>query len=204
MKIIKYKVGEISSKIVEKAANVLKRGGVILYPTETTYGLGADALNTEAIKKIYLVKGRDYRKPLSVMVNGVAMAEKYVEVNEPARRLFSTLLPGPLTLVLRKNENVPDILTGGLPTLGLRWPDYPLVQGILESFGFPFTATSANPSGDAPLYDVSNLVNDFNPDSLSLIDLVIDVGPLPHQLPSTVLDLSVDPPKNIKGRASFY
>ncbi len=198
MKIVKVNPRQLEESVLAEMVSTLKRGGVIIYPTETSYGLGVGALDPEAVEKVYRSKGRDYRKPLSVMVSGAAMAEKYVEVTLAAKKIFSRLLPGPLTLVLRKKGNVPDVLTGGAPTLGLRYPDYPLVQQILNKFGFPFTATSANPSGDLSLYDVSDLSAKFGSVPLSLIDLVIDAGPLPPRPPSTVLDLTASPPKILR------
>jgi L-threonylcarbamoyladenylate synthase len=93
-----------------------------------------------------------------------------------------------LTLILKKKSPVPNILTGGSDNLGIRWSDYSLVQKLLEEYGFPLTATSANLAGDLPLYNVSDLTEKFEATPLSLIDLVIDAGPLPYQLPSTVLD----------------
>lgn len=198
MKIIKVNSSQLKEGVIEEAVAALKRGGVLIYPTETSYGLGAAALNPEAVEKVYRIKGRDCRKPLSIMVNGLAMAEKYVSITVVAKEIFSRLLPGPLTLVLRKKGNVSDILTGGAPTLGLRYPDYPPVQQILNKFGLPFTATSLNPSGDLSLYDVSGLATKFGSVPLSLIDLVIDAGTLPPRPPSTVLDLTVDPPKILR------
>lgn len=194
MEVIKYFGADNILEVVVRAVTVLKNGGVILYPTETTYGLATAALSPEAVRKIFVIKGRAFNKPLSVMVNGLAMAEKYVEITEPAKKIFATLLPGPLTLILNKKSNVPDLLTGGSGTLGIRWSAYPLVQKLLDEYGFPITATSANPAGDAPLYEVSSLTEKFEAPALSLIDLVIDAGPLPHQLPSTVLDLTINPP----------
>ena len=110
----------------------------------------------------------------------------------PAREIFSSLLPCPLTLILKKKSPVPNILTGGSDNLGIRWSDYSLVQRLLDEYGFPLTATSANLAGASPLYSVSSLTEKFEDVSLSLIDLVIDAGPLPQRSPSTVLDLTSD------------
>ncbi|MEK7611453.1 MAG: L-threonylcarbamoyladenylate synthase [Patescibacteria group bacterium] len=194
MEVIKYQGTANILDVAVKVATVLKKGGVVIYPTETTYGIAAAALSPKAVRKIYAIKGRAFNKPLSVMVNGLAMAEKYVEITEAAKNIFATLLPGPLTLILKKKKIVPDSLTGGSATLGLRWPAYPLVQRLLDEYGLPITATSANPAGEPPLYEVSNITEKFGAVPLSLIDLVIDAGPLPHQLPSTVLDLTINPP----------
>lgn len=198
MEVINYSGTDNSSEIVVGAVNVLNNNGVILYPTETTYGLASAALSLTAVRKIYLIKGRAFNKPLSVMVNGLAMAEQYAEITEAAKKIFANLLPGPLTLILNKKSNVPDILTGGSPTLGLRWSAHSLVQKLIDEYNLPITATSANPAGEPPLYEVSSLSQKFSVESLSLIDLVIDAGPLPRQLPSTVLDLTTNPAKILR------
>ncbi len=180
------------------AAETLRRGGVIIYPTETAYGLGASALNGKALEKVFRIKGRDFRKPLSVMVAGIKMAAGYVELNPHAEKVFAKLLPGPLTVVLKKKACIPDRLTGGSPNLGLRVSPVPLLRLLICSFGQPFTATSANISGAEPLYDPKELSWSFSKEALAMVDLVLDAGPLTRQATSTVLDLTVSPPRILR------
>lgn len=198
MEIIKVGPSGLSADAASRAAEILRGGGVIIYPTETAYGLGAAALNTEAVDKIFRIKGRDFRKPLSVMVADIKMAADYVELNPNATRAFAKLLPGPLTVVLKKKACIPDRLTGGSPNLGLRVSPVPLLRLLIGSFGQPFTATSANASGAEPLYDPKELPRSFSKEALAMVDLVLDAGPLTRQATSTVLDLTCQPPQILR------
>lgn len=167
--------------------NVLKNGGIILYPTDTLYGLGVDALNVEALKKLKTLKGRSDSKPISIVVADMAMAEEYAEVTPLARKLAETFLPGKLTLVLSAKENLPTELTAGTGTIGIRIPNHLLCLNLARELGRPFTATSANVSDQESKNSATGILAQFGMHA-GLIDRVIDVGTLPDSLPSTTVD----------------
>lgn len=172
---------------VDQAAKTLRAGGIIIYPTETTYGIGADALNENAIKKVFELKKRVETKAFHVVVSDIHMAEKYVVVTKNALELAKKYLPGPLTLVLNKKTTLPALLTGSRPTLGIRIPDYRFCLDVAAAFGGPFTATSANISGAGDCYSLVDINSQFGTE-LQKIDLIVDGGVLPKVLPSTVVD----------------
>lgn len=171
---------------LEHAADVLRRGGLIVYPTETLYGIGADATNPEALRRIPLAKQRTDRKPILVIVNSVRMMTPYVEaVSAQARELIDTFWPGPLTLVFRASQQVPMELTQGTGTIGIRIPSSQLCLKLLEHMGVPLTSTSANLSGEKPARTVEEISS-----ALKGIDLYLDAGKLPESKPSTVVDVA--------------
>ena len=185
---------------VAKANTILRAGGVILYPTDTLYGLGADALSDEAVDKIYAIKGRDERKTIHAIVADIAMMEKYAEVSDMANMLIKEFLPGPLTLILKKREGVDTGIGRGITTIGIRIPNNPFCLALAKNFGKPITATSANISGQKPERDTKAILEQLlsgNPytsllqkTSIRNIDFVIDAGELPESQPSTVVDVS--------------
>ncbi len=178
--------------IVQAAAAVLKNGGLIIYPTETCYGIGADAANPKAIKKVQQFKGLSRRKPISVAVSSRKMAEKYVVINEIANNLYRNFLPGPLTVVSKSRGVVDPSLLSLERNLGIRISDYPLVLKIIEKFGKPITATSANPTGKKPPYSLKDILKYTSKKRLALIDLFIDAGELPLNPASTVVDTTMN------------
>ncbi|CAN5571836.1 L-threonylcarbamoyladenylate synthase [soil metagenome] len=131
----------------EEAAAILRAGGTVAFPTETVYGLGADALNPETVAKVFTAKGRPSDNPLIVHLADAADIKSVAELNELARRLATAFMPGPLTLVLPRKDVVPDIVTAGLHTVAVRIPDEPLAQRLIELAGVPVVAPSANRSG---------------------------------------------------------
>lgn len=164
---------------VERAVDILRNGGVVVYPTETVYGLGADTLSERAVKKVYDIKKRTLDEPISLAVSSYEMIGQvaYVDSWELIRRL----LPGPVTVLLRKRENVPDILTAHSKLVGVRLPMHPVAVQLIESFGSPITSTSANISGTAPPRKVDEV-------KVSA-DLTLDGGVCKYGIPSTVVDL---------------
>lgn len=184
---------------IVKIAQALESGQVVLFPTETVYTFATDATRVECIKKVYELKGRDFSKPLHVVVDSLESARKYVETNNTTLKLAKEFLPGPLTLVLSKKPNtLPDILTSGLPTLGIRIPNLKLCLEVANEFKKPYTTTSANISGGANTYSVDDVLNQFDDKKLKMIDLVVDIGPLQNLLPSTLLDLTINPPQILR------
>ena len=169
---------------VLRAAGVLRKGGVIIYPTDTLYGLGADAFSDSAVEKVYAIKGRDPQKPIHAVFADFTMVEEYAIVNDAARKLAAEFLPGPLTMVLQKKPGV----TGGIgngETIGIRIPDNDFCLELAKTFGKPFTTTSANKSGVDPESDIQKIIDQLG----EAVDLVIDGGVLPMSAPSTVVNL---------------
>ncbi len=184
---------------IAKISNALKLGQVVLFPTETVYTFAVDATREDCVKKVYELKGRDFSKPLHVVVDSLKTAEKYVDINPEAIKLSEKFLPGPLTLVLPKKPGVlPDMLTSNLPTLGIRMPNLKICLDLAKKFGKPYTTTSANISGGANTYSINDVLNQFDSEKLKMIDLVIDIGPLSNLLPSTLIDLTITPPQILR------
>lgn len=193
MKIIKY--GENSVKI---ATDFLKAGGLVIYPTETLYGIGADATNPTAIKKLTEYKNRPFGKPYSIAVADEKMATKYVYLNQTARTLYKNFLPGPLTVVSKGKHKVAPGVESENGSLGVRIPDYKLVLDIVNSFGKPITTTSANASYKKRPYKIDDILENINDRQKKLIDLIIDAGTLPKKDPSTVVDTTIDDPVTLR------
>ncbi len=181
-------------KNVDQAVTILRQGGLIIYPTETTYGVGIDATNPKAVKKLSQYKKRPLGKPYSIAVSNLEMAQEYVDLNPTALNLFQTLMPGPLTIVSQGKHKVAKGVESETGTLGIRIPDYPLVLGIIKAFGKPITATSANASYQKRPYKISDILENISEKQKELINLIIDVGELPHNEPSTVIDTTLDDP----------
>ena len=171
------------SVAVMHAIRVLARGGVVVFPTETSYGLGADAMNPKAIARIVAVKGRDAQKALSVLMASQTMARRYAILTPGARRLWTHFLPGPLTLVLPSRDHA--------TTWGVRVSSHPFAHALVRGYGKPITATSANVSGNPPLYDPDAILRAFARRRVKP-DLLIDAGVLPERPSSTVVDCTGD------------
>ena len=181
------KVGDKSC--IKKALAALSAGGVILFPTDTLYGFGADALSDEAVEKIYKIKGRDERKPMHAVASDIAMMEEYAGVPDMARMLAKEFMPGALTLILRKRDGINTGIAHGIPTIGFRIPNNPFCLKLAKEFGRPFTATSANRSGEKPECNARTILEQLG-EGRNKIDLFIDAGELPECQPSTVVDCS--------------
>ena len=167
------------------AVSVLQRGGLVAFPTETVYGLGADASEPAAVARIFAVKGRPADHPVIVHIAGTEDLERWaVAVPAPARRLAAALWPGPLTLVVRRSHHVPDVVTGGRPTVALRSPAHPVAQALLEAFGGGIAAPSANRFGRVSPTTAADVRADLGDD----VDLVLDGGPCRVGVESTIVD----------------
>ena len=193
MKIIKNDKG-----VVAAAVGTLKKGGLIVYPTETLYGIGADATSSEAVKKLTGYKNRPLGKPYSIAVADQKMAEEYVELNGTAKNLYKEFLPGPLTVISKGKHKVAAGVESEDGNLGIRIPDYKLVSDIVKKFGKPITATSANASYKKRPYKISDILENISNKQKSLIDLIIDAGELPESDPSTVIDTTLDDPVTLR------
>jgi L-threonylcarbamoyladenylate synthase len=184
-----------SRDALARAAAILRGGGLVAFPTESFYGLGAGALQPRALSRIFEVKGRPDGKPLLVLVDSVAMVEALVsEIPPGARELMSRHWPGPLTLVLKAAAHVPDRLTAGTGTVGVRMPGHPIALALVRAAGLAVTAPSANPSG-APPPTTAEAVRRYFGDAL---DLILDGGPTPGGAASTVADCTMWPPRVLR------
>lgn len=186
---------------IAEAETVLRAGGLVLFPTETVYGAGVDATNPEAVKKLLAYKSRREGKPLSIAVTDVAMAEKYVDVNDAAKKIYDRLLPGPVTVVSIGKNVVAEGVESEFGTLGVRIPDYQLILDLVKALGKPITATSANGSGQKRPYTIKDVTDNLSEKQKNLIDLVLDVGELPKNPPSTVIDTTLSTPVTVRSGA---
>lgn len=180
-------VESISKQSLAHAAQLLQAGEVVAFPTETVYGLGANALDTTAIEKIYTAKGRPSDNPLIVHIASQEQLEQLVSaIPERAKILIQSFWPGPLTLVFPKSKIVPDIITAGGETVAIRWPSHPVALDLIRKSGVPIAAPSANLSGKPSPTKAEHVFEDLH----GRIPLILDGGPTDIGLESTVLDVS--------------
>lgn len=179
---------------IQEAAEIVRRGGVVAFPTETVYGLGANALDADAVGRIYAAKGRPASNPVIVHIADTAQL-RHVAIESPmAAKLAYKLWPGPLTLVLKRRPGVPDIVTAGGETVGIRMPRHPLALALIRACRVPLAAPSANRSEH-----ISPTLAQHVADSLGdNVDLILDGGPCEVGLESTVLDISGDLPRILR------
>lgn len=171
------------------SSDFLHKGEVIAFPTETVYGLGCDFFNESAVKKIFELKGRELNKPLTAHISDLKFVDDLAEnIPDEFFLLAEKFLPGPLTIILKKNKSVPDVVTAGTNTIGFRFPDNQIALDVIKHFGKPLAATSANLSGQLASIEINDIINNFN----NKIPLIIDGGLTIHQIASTVIDLSSD------------
>jgi len=177
---------------ITQAVAIWRAGGLVAFPTETVYGLGADASNGEAVARIFAAKGRPAFNPLILHVSDLETAKRYAEFNPLALDLAQAFWPGPLTLVLplKPNSPVSSLVSAGLPTVALRIPATPLATQILGAFGGAIAAPSANLSGQISPTTAAHVMTDLS----GRIDAIIDAGPAPVGLESTILDPATTPP----------
>jgi L-threonylcarbamoyladenylate synthase len=180
---------------VERAVAALERGGLIVFPTETLYGLGADATRTETVDRLGDLKGRDRDKPVSVLVASRAMLDEIAaSIPSVAERLVAAFWPGPLTIALPARSGLPARLTAGSGTIAARISSHPIAQKIVSALGRPLTATSANPGGSPPAGAIAAARAYFG----ARVDVYVDGGPSAPGPASSVVDCSVTPPRLIR------
>ena len=186
---------DTSSKPIENIRSVLDSGGVIAFPTDTFYGLGADPFNPDAISTIFQIKQRPADKPLLVLIHSLDQLEDLTYgVTGNARRFMEHFWPGPLTLIFKAASGLPDALTAGTGTIGIRLPGHPFTHRLLETLGQPLTAPSANISGTGEPRTAQQVESSLGGE----LDLIVDGGPAPGGKPSTVLDTTTTPPVLIR------
>jgi L-threonylcarbamoyladenylate synthase len=177
----------VPEDLMREAADLMLRGGVISYPTETVYGIGGDPTDTGVIKRISELKGRTGRKSFLLLVGSKTALEEYVEeIPDPAVRLMETFWPGPVTLIFRASARLPAVLTGTDRKIGFRISPDPVCAALLRAFTLPLISTSVNPTGKPPARSVQEVLHYF-PVGL---DAVIDGGERTESMPSTVVDVT--------------
>jgi L-threonylcarbamoyladenylate synthase len=167
-------------KDLKTASDILKKNGIVIYPTETVYGIGANIFSNIALEKVFTIKKRDKEKPVSVAVSDFGMMEDLVYIGDKEKRFIDKFLPGPVTVILIKKEKVPDILTSGSQLVGIRFPAHETTIKLIQLAEVPITSTSANISGEASPKSVAQIK--------IAADYIIDGGECSGE-PSTVVDL---------------
>ena len=176
---------DISDEDLDEVVSALKAGELVIYPTDTLYGLGADPFNEGSVKKVFLAKNRPFDMPLSIAVSNEKMMESVAVLNDNARKLIRSFLPGALTILLTRKPSIPDILTSGANQVGIRIPDHPLAIRLIDRFG-PITSTSANLHSHKDPVDAKLPMKDLK----DAARICIDCGKTTKAVPSTIVDVS--------------
>lgn len=192
MKILKTNQNEVDKKVIDEAVKVLADGGVILYPTDTVYGLGANIFNRKAVRKVYNIKKRSYLKPISLLVSSKDAIPLVSKASLNQLNFIDKYLPGPYTFILKKSKIVPRHLTSGSANVGVRVPKSEIACSLAKIF--PITTTSANLSNKDTLDTPEEILKQLGCE----VDLIIDVGPLKFGNPSTIIDLTGVEPVFVK------
>lgn len=174
---------------LSRAAELIRCGEIVAFPTETVYGLGADGLNVAACKKIFSAKGRPIDKPLSLHVDGIEMVKRVAKISSAAEKLFAAFCPGALTIILPKNKIVPDFVTGGRASVGIRFPDNEIAIALIKLAGCPIAAPSANLSGSPPPKSAAEVFDNLS----GRVEVILDGGQCQFGISSTIVDLTSTP-----------
>jgi len=186
---------EAAGEFWEAARGVLAGNGIVAVPTETYYGLAVNPFQAEALDRLFTLKMRSLEKPVLVLVAGPEMLIRVVrEVPTAGARLMERFWPGPLTIIFPSQSHLPRLLTGGTGTVGVRHPRQPLTCRLIAALGRPITGTSANRAGRPPLIGAAAVAREFGDG----VDLILDAGPCPGGLPSTIVDVTCSPPRLVR------
>ena len=189
------KTQHLTEKDIETAAAILREGGLVGIPTETVYGLGASGLNPDAVRRIFEAKGRPQDNPLILHIPDETWLERYCRnIPSAAYTLAEKFWPGPLTMILRRRENVPNAVTAGLDTVGVRCPDHPVTLAIIRAAGVPVAAPSGNLSGRPSPTCAAHMAEDMD----GRIDAIVDGGPCGVGVESTIVDLTTSIPRLLR------
>jgi L-threonylcarbamoyladenylate synthase len=185
---------EQAADFFAEARSLLRSGGLLALPTETFYALAVNPFDGAALSRLFAVKGRPPENPVLVLIAGPEMLPQVALPAPPAYHLLAHLWPGPLTLILPARPDLPPLLTGGTGAIGVRQPGQAVVCRLLAALGFPVTGTSANRSGQPPLTAATAVARELGGE----VDLILDAGPTPGGRPSTIVDLTVSPPRLVR------
>ncbi len=191
MRVVKY-IRSQEEKILEESCEVLRKDGIVIFPSDTVYGLLGNALSSKVVDKVIAFKERPPGKPISIFLSDLDEIKKWVKINEKKLLLLKIILPGPFTVILPTKDKVVKKLESEDDGLGIRVPDYPLITKLVRKCGFPLTATSANLHGERNVYNVTSFIKTLSQKKRRLIELVVDRGRLPRNKPSTVMELMDD------------
>lgn len=180
-------------RLISRVVEIIDKGGIIAYPTDTTYGIGCSIFNKKGIERIYLLKQREKKKPFSFICSDISEVTRYAQVSNYAFKIMKRLLPGPYTFVLEATSVVPDLLLTRQKTVGVRIPDNRICLSLVRELGHPIITTSANRSGDEPIGDPVQVEQEMG----KQLDLVIDGGILPPDV-SSVVSLIGDSPEVLR------
>ncbi len=186
--IIKLDASYPQKELIESAARIIKEGGLVAFPTETVYGLGADATDENAAKKIYSAKGRPSDNPLIIHIADPEDAEKYAHTNDLYYKLAKAFMPGPLTVILPKKDTIPSSVTGGLDSVAVRCPSHPIARSLIKASGTAIAAPSANLSGSPSPTCADHVISDL----FGKIEMIIDGGVCEIGLESTIVKITED------------
>ena len=191
-KVFYLEYNNINKKVIDEAAAVIRQGGTVVFPTETVYGLGANALDSKSVSRIFEAKGRPSDNPLIVHISNYDMLLYCIgePLSEKAQKLIAFFWPGPLTIIFKKSKNIPDEVTAGLDTVAIRMPDDPIALSLIESSGVPIAAPSANISGRPSPTNPEHVIKDMD----TRVDIILCSKDTKVGIESTVLDISGDKP----------
>ena len=176
---------KINENELEQVINVINNGGVVIFPTDTVYGVAANSLDDNAIKKLFEIKGRNDNKPICVLTSTIEKINKVAYVNNEEQKIIDKYMPGALTIILNKKENVSNVLTSNLDTIGVRIPNNKIALKILDRIDYPLATTSANISGSQAAVKLEDLIEVFD----SKVDIIIDGGITDLKLSSTIVKI---------------
>jgi L-threonylcarbamoyladenylate synthase len=194
-KIISVSSEENLEEAIKLTVKLIDKGEIIAFPTDTLYGLGCDAFNVQAIKKLYQIKKRDFSKPINVLIGSEEQLPFITDIISPIiEDIIKEFWPGDLTLILNKRREVPDVLTAGLNTIGVRMPDNSVTLRMIREIGKPLATTSANISGKPSITNAQQIIENFN----TRIPLILDGGDSKIGQESTIISLVTSPPKIVR------
>ncbi|EPY2306058.1 L-threonylcarbamoyladenylate synthase [Clostridium sporogenes] len=190
-KVVRLDENNIDEHVISKAGNILRQGGLVVFPTETVYGLGANALDKDAVKKIFEAKGRPQDNPLIVHISKVKDIEKLVEEIPPiAQKLMDKFWPGPMTIILKKKDIIPNETSAGLYSIGIRMPSNKIAMELISMAGVPIAAPSANLSGKPSPTDLETCIEDLD----GRVNMILGGDNSEVGVESTVIDCTINPP----------
>ena len=173
------------SESIREASKTVISGGTIVYPTETVYGIGANALDEQAVLRVFQIKKRPMSMPIFLAVSSLEMLDRVAEIEADDREILKRLMPGPVSVLVKRKSVVPNVLTAGSPLVGIRFPDHEVALRIIDAAG-PITSTSANRTGSPPPASV----DEVSPEIADRVEMVLDGGKCKFGQPSTLLDLT--------------
>jgi len=201
MKIISIDLNKDYSDEIQQIIAVLNSSGTFIYPTDTLYGIGCNALNVWAVERVFRIKERSFSKPFPILAKNIKWAKEMAHIDHKRETILEGVWPGKVTAILPKKDVIPDIVTAKEKKIGIRVADYVFTDKLLGKFGYPIVSTSANISNEESTNDINKIIEIFSK-SRYKPDLIVDVGILPESDPSIVIDLTADKPKVLRAGPS--